>query len=75
MLRIDIKKAQDSVVHTLLNNQFLKENWNSNLLKILIKCKRQANQKLKIEESYTEVIKQSKGNRQGGIIETLEFIF
>ena len=40
MLRIDIRKAYDSVVHTLLNNQFLKEEWNSNLLKILIKCKR-----------------------------------
>ena len=39
MLRIDIKKAYDLVVHTLLNNQFLKEKWNSNLLKILIKCK------------------------------------
>ena len=62
-------------MHTLLNNQFLKENWNSNLLKILVKCKRYANQRIKIEESYTEIIKQSKGNRQGGIIETLEFIF
>ncbi len=28
-----------------------------------------------IDGNLTEEIKQSKGNRQGGIIETLEFIF
>ena len=40
MIRLDIKKAYDSVVHSILTNRYLKEGWNSNLLKILIKCKR-----------------------------------
>ena len=36
MIRLDIKKAYDSVVHSVLTNRYLKEGWNSNLLKILI---------------------------------------
>ena len=27
MLRVDIKKAQDSVVHSILNNIYLKNDW------------------------------------------------
>ena len=75
MIRLDIKKAYDSVVHSVLTNRYLKEGWNSNLLKILIYCKRFSSQKIKINDSYTESILQSKGSRQGGIIQTLEFIF
>ena len=75
MIRLDIKKAYDSVVHSILTNRYLKEGWNSNLLKILIQCKRFSTQKININGKFTEDILQSKGSRQGGIIETLEFIF
>ena len=44
------------------------------MLKILVKSKRYAKQKLEIVNQKSEIIYQTKGNRQGGIIETLEFI-
>ena len=48
---------------------------NSNILNVLIDVKKQAKQKLKIGKLDTKLIGQQKGNRQGGVIEPIEFIF
>ena len=45
------------------------------MLKILIDIKRYAKQKIKLGEIDTKLIGQYKENRQGGVIEPIEFIF
>ena len=63
------------MIHSILLNKYLEHDLNSNLLKILIDIKRYAKQKIKLGEIDTKLIGQYKGNRQGGVIEPIEFIF
>ena len=47
---------------------------NKNLMNLLIDIKRFGKQKLKFGEIDSNLLDQQKGNRQGGVLEPLEFI-